>query len=66
MQIYPRNSLPVRGRQSQESESTLADVYPISLEPSKAKLFRVHSNGSPPASSNDWFDVETQKHEQKT
>lgn len=61
MQIYPRTCLSDQLRTSRESATTVD--YSISLDPPKAKLFQIHSDGSPPASSNDWFDVETEKHE---
>ncbi|KAI6189520.1 hypothetical protein M3Y97_00017500 [Aphelenchoides bicaudatus] len=61
MQIYPRNCLSDQHRPSRESASSVD--HSISLDLPKAKLFHVHSDESHPTSTNEWFDVETEKHE---
>jgi hypothetical protein len=54
MQIYPRSCIEHQNA-TEESESTTE-----SGSTSKAKLFRVHSNDSSQAYTNEWEDVTTE------
>lgn len=58
MQIYPRSCLDQQNRHARCSESSQSNA-----ETTKPRLFQVHSDGSPPTSNSEWFDVETEKHD---